>query len=124
MECVGISRRPIQSDDAAYRSMIFAVASVEPSLTMIHLTGRTVWASTARIVCSKCCSSFRAGVTRRYFGRADADGRFMDALGTALGHSGNPPEPRSFRNDWGVVTGQHRGRTLHDSSQASFTDGL
>src|SRR3989442_4256626 len=43
-----------------------SVPSVEPSLTITHLTGSLVWQHTALIVCSRNASSFRAGVIRTY----------------------------------------------------------
>jgi hypothetical protein len=47
----------------AYDVMMSSVPSVEPSLTITHFTGGTVWASIDRSVRSMYAASFRAGVT-------------------------------------------------------------
>ena len=52
-----------------YLVTISSVPSVEPSLTITHLSGRTVCVTTDSIVSSMNCASFRAGVIKTSRGK-------------------------------------------------------
>ena len=61
----------IQSCASAYLLTISSVPSVDPSLTMTHLSGREPCATTDWIVDSMKRASLRAGVTSTYDSRLD-----------------------------------------------------
>src|SRR5581483_9380442 len=77
----GILTSSIHGWFAAHFATIASVASVDPSETITHLTGRSVCATTDWIVSSMYSASFRAAVTRTY---GTASSRSRAVTGTLI----------------------------------------